>query len=217
MQPVVLFDLDGTLIDTAHDFVQIINMMRAERGLSPLDASAIIPQIALGSANMTKFGFELEEDSEQFEPTLQQFYQNYMNTMGEHAKEFPGISNLIQQFDAKGIKWGVVTNRKLAFIPQILQQFELHDGAHCIVGSDSTPHRKPHPAPLLYAAQQVAATPENCFYVGDYPTDIEAGKAAGMKTIAVSWGYHNGIETLEKEQPDHLVNKAEEIASIIIT
>ena len=139
----------------------------------------------------------------------------YLDNMGKYAEIYPGIENLITRLDANKIPWGVVTNRKLAFIPQILKQFNLYDNAHCIVGSDSTPYRKPHPAPLHYAAEKLGVAAEDCIYVGDFPTDIEAGKAANMTTIAVSWGYHDGLQSLQAAQPTHLVDSTAALAELI--
>lgn len=215
MTKAILFDLDGTLINTAPDFVSIINTMRAERNLGPVDAVAFTAQIARGSAHMTQHGLNLTESSPDYQTSLECFYQRYLDSMGQHAELYPGIKNLIHTLESQNIPWGVVTNRKLAFIPQILKQFNLHDNAGCIVGSDSTPHRKPHPAPLLHAANTLGVNPENCLYVGDFPTDIEAGHAANMETVAVTWGYHDGIESLRATKPTYLFESPEEIQAII--
>lgn len=215
MNHTILFDLDGTLINTAPDFVAIMNAMRAERELGPVDEEEFIAQIARGSAAMTQYGLNLTEEDPEYASTLEEFYQLYLENMGVHAEPYAGIEELITHLDENQIKWGVVTNRQLAFIPKILKQFDIHDKTHCIVGSDSTPHRKPHPAPLLHAAKELGSDPEHCFYVGDFHTDIEAGNAANMKTIAVSWGYHDGLESLVAAQPDHLIDKPEDIIAIV--
>lgn len=215
MTKAILFDLDGTLINTAPDFVSIINIMRAERGIEPVDSAAFTARIARGSAQMTQYGLNLTESSPDYQTSLDAFYQRYFDNMGKHAELYPGIENLITTLDNNNIQWGVVTNRKLAFIPQMLKQFNLHDNAHCIVGSDSTPHRKPHPAPLLHAAKKLGVDAKDCLYVGDFPTDIEAGSAANMDTIAVSWGYHDGIESLQAAKPTYLIDTPECILSIV--
>lgn len=215
MTKAILFDLDGTLIDTGPDFEFIVNTMRAERGLSAIDYDAFRPNVAIGSAAMTQFAFDLTPEHPDYDNTLETFYQAYMENMGRCAKLFPGIAELIGRLEENDMKWGVVTNRQLAFIPQILKQFDLHDGAHCIVGSDSTPHRKPHPAPLLHAAESIAVAPEDCLYVGDFVTDIEAAHAAGMASVAVTWGYHNGIDKLKAAKPTHIVDDVESLLAII--
>jgi phosphoglycolate phosphatase len=216
MSKTVLFDLDGTLIHTAPDFVHIVNEMCAARGLPAVDADAFTAQIARGSANMVQHAFDLTETDALYEATLNEFYQEYLTKMGEHAELFTGIAELLAQFTKNDITWGVVTNRKLDFIPKILQQFGLYDLSQCIVGSDSTPHRKPHPGPLLYAIEQLGVPSKDCYYVGDFPTDIEAAKAAGIASIAVTWGYHDGLDTLRAAEPDYLVDEADEILEIIL-
>ena len=216
MNKAVLFDLDGTLLDTGPDFEYIVNDMRQQRGIKePVNYPEFRPHIARGSAAMTQYAFQLTPEDVGYDEILKEFYSIYMQQMGRYAKLFPGIDELIQQLDEANIKWGVVSNRQLAFMPKILQQFNLHDGAHCIVGSDSTPHRKPHPAPLLHAAELLSISPRQCFYVGDFASDIEAAKAAGMHSIAATWGYHDGLESLLVLKPDYVVDQPKQIASLV--
>jgi N-acetyl-D-muramate 6-phosphate phosphatase len=215
MTKAVLFDLDGTLIDTGPDFANIVNRMRKEKNMPEIEYSDFRPKIAIGSAAMTQFSFNMTTDSPEYEATLARFYKEYMATMGEHASLFDGIKMLLDELDQQEILWGVVTNRQLDFIPKILKHFSLYDRAACIVGSDSTAHRKPHPEPLLHAAKLIDKTPEQCFYVGDFATDIEAGNAAHMTTIAVTWGYHDGIPSLQKEHPDHVVDNPAQLLELV--
>jgi 2-phosphoglycolate phosphatase len=211
----VLFDLDGTLLNTAPDFIHILNDMRTERHLSPIDVENFKPFISQGSSAMLRFAFNMKESNPDFPKTLEEFYGFYLARMGEHSHYFPGILELLDKLDEQQIKWGVVTNRLERNIPKIMEIFGILSRQSCMVGADTTAHRKPHPAPLIHAAKLLNLPRRNCLYVGDYPTDIQAAKKANMKAVAVTWGYCESIERLEECKPDYLIDTPEKILDIL--
>jgi 2-phosphoglycolate phosphatase len=215
MTKTVLFDLDGTLFDTGPDFEYIVNGMLAEQGKGPIDYPPFREIISQGSPAMVQKAFKLNVGDPTYEATLKTFYEIYLEEMGRYAQLFPGVAKLLDHFDAHHVPWGIVTNRQSAYIPKMLKKFGLFERTHCIVGADTTPHRKPHPAPLLHGAKLLNTTAENCLYVGDYPSDIVAAKAANMGSVAVTWGYHQGVDTLKATLPDYLIDLPDELLTII--
>lgn len=212
----VLFDLDGTLFDTMPDFVHIFNLMLKKRNLplmNDLDNFRVI--IAKGNAAMVENAMGLAETHPEFKNTLDEFVEYYVEVRGRYSKLFAGFSYVLEQLETKHIPWGVVTNRMEANIAPFLKNFDLHDRAHCLVGADTAGRGKPHPDSLLHAAQLLDVKPENCFYVGDFSTDIIAAKAAGMKSVAVAWGYHEGLADMQSWEPDYIIDRPEELLNIV--
>ena len=212
----ILFDLDGTLFDSGPDFEYIINKMRAKCGLGKLNYAEFRKIISAGSAAMVKHGLEINESDTNFNLLLKSFRNYYLRLMGERAVLFPGMQALLNELEQRKIVWGIVTNRMEKYIAPMLLRYGLQDRPACIVGADTTAHRKPHPAPLQHAAKLLGCATEDCYYIGDHMNDIIAAKAASMPSIAVSWGYHPSLAELQKLDPDFIVNTADEILSIII-
>lgn len=215
MTTTILFDLDGTLFDTALDFNHILNNMRAEHNLPPMEFSDFRTIISTGSAAMTSYAFDMKQDAPEFAALLETFRQEYMEHMGKHAVFFPGVEQLLDVLDEKRIPWGIVTNRLESYIKPFLIQYGMHERPMCFVGADTTEHRKPHPAPLLHAATLMNTQAEHCLYVGDFKTDIAAANAAKMTSVAVTWGYTGSIADLEAMQPNHIIDKPAEILSLL--
>jgi N-acetyl-D-muramate 6-phosphate phosphatase len=185
----VLFDLDGTLVDSAPDLGKAANKMRTDRGLAPLPLIRYRPLVGAGARGMMSVAFELTPESDGFDEFKHEFFANYQEVLKQNTKLFPGVETLIKTIVRAGMKWGVVTNKSTRFTTPLTQSMSVFSSAGSIVSGDTTPHAKPHPAPLLLAAEELAVAPNRCVYVGDDERDIVAGKAAGMKTITAAYGY----------------------------
>ncbi|MFI5445198.1 HAD-IA family hydrolase [Polaromonas sp. UC242_47] len=185
----VLFDLDGTLIDSAPDLGAAADKMRTDRGLPSLPLADYRPMAGAGARGMLGVAFGLTPDDAGFGALREEFFANYEACMTERTYAFDGVAELIAQIDRAGLKWGVVTNKSERFTLPLTRQMPLFGTAKTIVSGDTTPHAKPHPAPLLEAARQLQVAPGRCVYVGDDERDIVAGRAAGMPTVAAAYGY----------------------------
>jgi 2-phosphoglycolate phosphatase len=189
----VLFDLDGTLADTAPDLAAAVNWLRTERGLDPTPYSVLRPTASAGARGMIGAAFGLAPGDEGYEELRLQWFDRYQDNMAVESGLFEGIEHLLRGIEESGMAWGVVTNKPARFTDPLIPQIGLaHAG--CIVSGDTMPHAKPHPAPLLEGARRLGLAPQHCWYVGDDLRDIEAGRAAGMVTVACGWGYCGEIE-----------------------
>ncbi|MBA3772069.1 MAG: HAD-IA family hydrolase [Ramlibacter sp.] len=194
----VLFDLDGTLIDSAPDLGMAADRMRTYRGLPSLPLERYRPMAGAGARGMLGVAFGITPEHPDYESLREEFFQNYENCMTQRTFAFEGIAELISQLLGRGLSWGVVTNKSMRFTQPLTQRMSLFATASTVVGGDSTPHAKPHPAPLLEAARQLRVEPIQCVYVGDDQRDVAAGLAAGMGTVAATYGYLGGsADTME--------------------
>jgi len=185
----VLFDLDGTLIDSAPDLGAAADKMRTDRGLASLSLSQYRPMAGAGARGMIAVAFGLMPDDVRFDALKEEFFVNYESCLTERTVVFEGVAELIARIHQAGLKWGVVTNKSARFTVPLTHAMPLFSTARAIVSGDTTPHAKPHPAPLLEAARQLDVAPGRCVYVGDDERDIIAGRAAGMPTVAAAYGY----------------------------
>jgi 2-phosphoglycolate phosphatase len=190
----VLFDLDGTLIDTAPDLAYAVNCMRGTRGMPPLPLSATRPVTSLGARGLLNAGFGMSPEHPDYGAMRAEFLALYENNIFRESRLFPGIPELLDAIEARGLRWGIVTNKAERLARLLLGLMEVSPRAACIIGGDTTPRLKPHPDPLLAACRTLAESPGDCIYVGDDRRDIEAGQAAGMKVVAARWGYLNGSD-----------------------
>jgi phosphoglycolate phosphatase len=189
----VLFDLDGTLADTAPDLAAAVNWLRTERGLAPTPYALLRPTASAGARGMIGAAFGLAPGDDGYEELRVQWFERYQSAMAVHSTLFDGIADLLDGIAAAGMTWGIVTNKPARFTDPLVPLIGLaHAG--CVISGDTTPHAKPHPAPLLEAARRLALDPAQCWYVGDDLRDIEAGRAAGMVTVACNWGYCGAID-----------------------
>jgi phosphoglycolate phosphatase len=188
----VLFDLDGTLIDSAPDLGAAADQMRTERGLASLPLDAYRPMAGAGARGMLGIAFGMTPDHADFPAMREEFFRNYERRMTSNTRAFEGVPDLLQVLVQRSLRWGVVTNKSMRFTGPLTAAMPLFATAGAIVGGDSTPHSKPHPAPLLEAARQLGLAPGRCIYVGDDERDIVAGRAAGMPTVAATYGYLGG-------------------------
>ena len=191
----ILFDLDGTLADTAPDLAAAVNLLRTERGLEPTPYAILRPTASAGARGMIGAAFGLTPADEAYEALRLQWFSNYEAAMAVHSTLFGGVKELLEGLEASGVAWGIVTNKPARFTDPLVPQIGLaHAG--CIVSGDTTAHAKPHPDPLLEGARRLGIAPEDCWYVGDDLRDIEAGRAAGMLTVACAWGYCGATEPM---------------------
>ena len=199
----ILFDLDGTLADTAPDLAAAVNLLRTERGLAPTDYALLRPTASAGARGMIGAAFGLKPQDEGFVALRDGFFDNYQAAIAVHSSLFDGVPELLAGIEQAGLAWGIVTNKPARFTDPLLPQIGLQR-AGCVVSGDTTAHAKPHPAPLLEAASRLGLAPEQCWYVGDDLRDIQAGSAAGMRTVACGWGYCGPHEPLDWNA-DHLL------------
>jgi 2-phosphoglycolate phosphatase len=185
----VLFDLDGTLIDSAPDLGAAADRMRVERGLPSLPLERYRPMAGAGARGMLGVAFGITPEHPDFVALREEFFSNYESCMTQRTYAFDGVPELISRLVGRGLAWGVVTNKAMRFTGPLTRGMSLFATAAAVVGGDSTPHAKPHPAPLLEAARQLDLPPSRCIYVGDDERDVVAGLAAGMSTVAARYGY----------------------------
>ena len=185
----VLFDLDGTLIDSAPDLGAAVDRMRVKRGMPSLPLDTYRPMAGAGARGMLGVGFGLTPQDATFAELKEEFFQEYEANLTDKTTVFADVVEMLSAIEARGMVWGVVTNKAERFTLPISRQMDLFKNAACVVCGDTTPHAKPHPMPLLEAAKRVGFTPEQCIYVGDDERDIIAGRAAGMPTVAAAYGY----------------------------
>ena len=189
MRPLVLFDFDGTLADTAPDLAAAANRQRHYRDLPPLPYDTLRPYASHGARGLLKAALDLDVQSPDYDATRQRFLDDYAAAMLVHTRLFAGIPELLDTLAAQGCGWGIVTNKIASLAVPIVHHLGLHERCLVTVGGDTTPHPKPHPEPLLYAARQAGTAPEHCIYIGDDLRDVLAGRAAGMATVAAAYGY----------------------------
>ncbi len=185
----VLFDLDGTLVDTAPDLAYAANQVRVEHGLTALPVGDYRSSASGGARGMLKVALDVEPDTLGYAALKDSFLQHYRSHLAHDSCLFPGVADLLLRLQHNGIRWGIVTNKVGSLTQPLVQALDLVRNASCIVSGDCTPNPKPAPDPILLAARQSGFAPRDCIYVGDDLRDIQAGAAAGMRTVAAAWGY----------------------------
>ena len=185
----VLFDLDGTLIDSAPDLAAAADAMRTARGLPSLPLAQYRPMAGAGARGLLGVAFGMTPEHVEYDVLREEFFCNYERSLTQRTQIFDGVPELLESFASQGVKWGVVTNKSERFTLPLTGSMALFATAGAIVSGDTTPHAKPHPAPLLEAARRMGVDASRCVYVGDDERDIVAGLAAGMATVAVTYGY----------------------------
>jgi phosphoglycolate phosphatase len=185
----VLFDFDGTLADTAPDLAAAVNRMRVDQGQDPLPLERLRPFASAGARGLVHAAFGVKPGDADYASLRETFLELYAERVCHETKLFPGIAELLRELHTREIRWGVVTNKATRFTEQILLSLQLKPD--CVACGDTTPHLKPHPASLLHAAEQLNLPSASCCYLGDDLRDMKAAHAAGMRAIAVEWGYHH--------------------------
>ena len=185
----VLFDLDGTLADTAPDLAAALNKLRDDQGLEPVPLERLRPFASAGARGLVHAGFGVKPGDEDYDALRTAFLEAYRENTCVHTQLFPGIAELLAELARRALPWGIVTNKATRFTDRIVATLGLSPA--CVVCGDTTEHLKPHPAPMRHAADQLKLAPGECMYLGDDLRDIQAARAAGMSAIAVGWGYHH--------------------------
>jgi phosphoglycolate phosphatase len=188
----VLFDLDGTFADTAPDLGGALNRMRAARNLAPVSIEATRPVTSHGARGLLDVGFGITPEHADYQAMREEFLNLYEQDLCRHTRLFPGMLELLDGIELRGMRWGIVTNKAERFAKPLMGLLDMGSRAACIIGGDTTGKTKPHPDPLFAACRTIATAPAQCVYVGDDRRDVEAGRAAGMMTVAVTYGYLNG-------------------------
>lgn len=206
-----LFDLDGTLVDTAPDLADALNGTRANHGLPPLPFEAIRPTVSLGGAAMIQAGFGVAEADAGFIPLRDEFLALYRDGVARRSRLFPGMEQVLARLEENGVPWGIVTNKSGWLTTPLAQALGLAARARCIVSGDTVEQPKPHPAPLLHACKLLGCAPPEALYVGDAKRDMEAGRRAGMTTIVAAYGYIEAGENPADWQADGLIRHPAEL------
>jgi len=215
MKPLILFDFDGTLADTAPDLAAAANAQRTAKGMEPLPLEALRHMASHGARGLLGVALGLKPDDPDYEAAKQAFLAEYERNISVHTVLFPGVEQLLATLQERGVPWGIVTNKVTRLALPLVKHLDLHEASVVTVCGDTTAYYKPHPEPLLHAARVAGYAPEDCIYVGDDLRDIVAGKAAGMKTIAVGYGYTGDGDAVEAWGADELVRTAEELLPAI--
>ncbi len=211
----VLFDLDGTLIDTAPDFVRCLNLLRSDQDLDPLPSEHIRAHVSDGARAMIRLGFGLEPEDEGYREHHARFLDLYEAGICEETELFSGMDRLLAALEDAGIPWGIVTNKPVRFAEPLLAALALESRCSALICPDHVTDRKPHPEGLQLACRKMSADPASGIYVGDHARDIEAGRNAGMVTVAVRYGYIVDPSEVDLWQADHTVETVDELIKLL--
>ncbi len=211
----VLFDLDGTLVDTAPDLGYAANQVRIEVGLDPLPLEDYRTSASGGARGLLKVALDIDPDSHGYGALKDRFLVHYRDHLAHDSRLFPGVPELLRSLDNASIRWGIVTNKVSALTLPLVSALKLHERSACIVSGDSTPNPKPAPDPLLLACKQIGIAACSCLYIGDDERDIVAGRAASMATIAAEWGYLGVNADVNSWGADAIIASPAEIVELI--
>jgi 2-phosphoglycolate phosphatase len=211
----VLFDLDGTLADTAPDLLTALNLLLAEEGKAKLPLAQTRPHTSSGVRGLLAAGFHIAPGDSQYAGLAQRFLDHYESTLCRYTMLFPGIAELLDEFDRRELPWGIVTNKRQRYTLPLVEALGLRQRAACIVSGDTSPRAKPHPQPLQMACIAMQVPPARSLYVGDDPRDILAGRAAGLGTVAAAYGYLGVEAPIEDWQADAIIALPAEIFGLL--
>ena len=202
----VLFDLDGTLIDTAPDMGGALNRLLQEENYAPLPLASIRPHVSRGGLVLTRLGFANKVGADEIEPLRLRFLQLYRAGIADESRMFDGFENILVELERRELPWGIVTNKPEWLTLPLLRELGLDRRAAVVIGGDTLPNRKPHPEPLQEAAARLGIDCEKCVYVGDDERDIIAGKAANMKTLIAAYGYIDDADAIHGWNADGIID-----------
>ena len=211
----VLFDLDGTLIDTAPEFVAIGLQLRQAAGLPAIAPEAIRRSVSDGAIGMVAAALEMATTDPTFEQWRQRFLNGYEKGLGQHSEPYPGLRALVSALGVSGIKWGVVTNKLSRFAHPLMEKMAFDPPANIVITPDDVSHPKPHPEALILACQRLNCPPDRSVFVGDHRRDIEAGNAAGCTTIAAAYGYLADGESATAWEANAIAHSSLELSQMI--
>ncbi|MFA5982461.1 MAG: HAD-IA family hydrolase [Methylococcaceae bacterium] len=200
----VLFDLDGTLVDTAPDLIACLNKALNQHNFASVEFDTVKPFISYGASAMINASVDTSTSTQS--AILETMLDTYQSNIAEHSVFFSGITDVLSDIENQGLKWGVVTNKRKRFTEPLMAALNLTERAACIISGDSTNYPKPHPEPMLAACNQANVSPQQCAYIGDASHDITAGKTAKMKTLVALYGYLKPEDTPETWGADALIN-----------
>ena len=211
----VLFDLDGTVADTAPDLGHALNRMLLARGQDALPITLIRTEASAGSRGLLRLGFNIQPSDDGYESMRDEFLGNYTERLCHDTVLFPGMAELLDELEARNLPWGIVTNKPTRFTQPLMQLLDLEKRAACIISGDQTAHAKPHPAPLLAASEQIAIAPAECIYLGDDHRDVTASLAAGMLPIVANYGYLGNGQPPETWGTKHLIDHPRDLLTYL--
>ena len=211
----LLFDLDGTLLDTAPDFITALNRQLALHDLSSLPDEAIRRCVTNGSAGLIAAGFSMTQDDPRFEPLQVEFLELYFANLADRTALFDGLQSVLDECVVRGIPWGIVTNKPWRYTEATMVQLGLMDAAATVICPDHVKHAKPDPESIVLACSEIAIAPQDCLYVGDHVRDIDAGRAAGTRNIAAAWGYIEATENINDWQADWIVDQSHQLHELL--
>ena len=191
----ILFDFDGTLADTAADLSRALNRVRSARGLAAVPLEQLRPHASSGARGLIEAGLGILPEHAEFKALRDAFLKHYAEEVCIDTRLFPGMAELLAAIEARGLRWGIVTNKSTSLTRTLVKALGLEQRAACVVCGDTTPHLKPNPASLLHAAAELGLKPVHCAYLGDDLRDIQAARSAGMRAVAVEWGYGRGLQS----------------------
>ena len=210
-----MFDLDGTLADTARDMVNSLNILMERWDQQPIPFETLRPHVSNGTPALLRIGFDCSPGEDRYEELRVQFLDIYENNVCVHTELFPGMDELLKRCDDSGMKWGIVTNKPEYLTLQLINELGLDSTAACVIGGDSLPERKPHPLPVQHACKLVGTAPECSLFIGDSIRDVQAGSGAGVETLAVTYGYIPPGDDPNSWGADFIVDSVQEINSIL--
>ena len=211
----LLFDLDGTLLDTAPDFITALNRQLALHDLSSLPDEAIRRCVTNGSAGLIAAGFSMTQDDPRFGPLQAEFLELYFANLADRTALFEGLQSVLDECVVRGIPWGIVTNKPWRYTEATMVQLGLMDAAATVICPDHVKHAKPDPESIVLACSEIAIAPQDCLYVGDHVRDIDAGRAAGTRNIAAAWGYIEATENINDWQADWIVDQSHQLHELL--
>ncbi len=211
----VLFDLDGTLADTARDLGAALNRLLAEENLPPQPYEAVRPIASHGARGLVSLGFGIDKSHPRFEEYRLRFLEQYDHDFSSHTTLFDGINELILALQARGLTWGIITNKPMRFTDRLVPALPFAVPPAVVVSGDTVGVAKPDPAPMLHACRLIDTDPRHCLYVGDAERDIQAGRAVGMKTVLVNWGYIADSDDTASWQADISINGPSELLAYL--
>jgi 2-phosphoglycolate phosphatase len=211
----VVFDLDGTLLDTAPEFVAVVQQLRREHQLQPLDPQLIHAHVSDGARAMVSLALDMQPEHEAFESKRLRFLDIYQASLGTATRPYPGIVELLARLQAAGISWGISTNKPSYLTLPLIDSLALEPAPASIVCPDHVSQPKPHPEPLLLNCRQLRCKPDQAIYIGDHLRDIKAGRSAGMYTIAAAYGYIHHADDPDSWGADAVAASGHELAALI--
>jgi 2-phosphoglycolate phosphatase len=215
MLKAVLFDLDGTLLDTAVDFTAVLNAMLSERELAPQSYDKVRKRVSDGARAVVSLGFQQQEGDAGFQALLDEFLDRYLAQLAVSTTLFPGMSEVLTHIESLGMKWGIVTNKPARFTEPLLAAMGLDQRCATAICPDHVTNRKPHPEPIYLACKEIDCLPAHTIYVGDHRRDLDAGRNASMRTVACAYGYVSAGDSAESWAADYLVAQALDLIPLI--